>query len=157
MEHKDTNASAQLTQVCESLDELTLKQVDLVDEQLVLMSKLSSLLTGGFIDMAKSRYISGERTVSTTQIPGEDSIIEAVTTVDRDNMNKLTVSRNKEVNDPIKWFGVLVPTSLKQSQHAFQKVVDVAVEIVNIRREWLQSFDTLEEEYQKLSSLKNST
>jgi hypothetical protein len=157
MEHKDTNASSQLTQVCESLDELTLKQVDLVDEQLVLMSKLSSLLTGGFIDMAKSRYISGERTVSTTQIPGEDSIIEAVTTVDRDSMNKLTVSRNKEVNDPIKWFGVLVPTSLKQSQHAFQKVVDVAVEIVNIRREWLQTFDTLEEEYQKLSSLKNST
>ena len=154
MEH--TDESAQLTHVCETLDELTLKQVDLVDEQLVLMSKLSSLLTGGFIDMAKSRYINGEKTVSTTQIPGEDSIIEAVTTVDRDNMNKLTVSRNKEVNDPIKWFGVLVPTSLKQSQQAFQKVVEIAVEIVNIRREWLKSLDTLEEEFKTLSSLKIS-
>lgn len=147
----------ELAKVCVALDELTLKQVDLVDEQLVLMSKLGSLMTCGFIDMAKSRYISGEKTVSATQIPGEDSVIEAVTTVDRDSENKLTLSRNKEVNDPIRWFGLLVPGSLKQSQQAFQNVLNIAVEIVNIRREWVQSMSALEQQHKTLGSLKSST
>ncbi|KAI9554135.1 putative coiled-coil domain-containing protein 115-like [Daphnia sinensis] len=156
MELKEEN-SHELAQVCAALDELTLKQVDLVDEQLVLMSKLGSLMTCGFIDMAKSRYISGEKTVSATQIPGEDSVIEAVTTVDRDCNNKLIVSRNKDITDPIRWFGVLVPGSLKQSQQAFQNVLNIAVEIVNIRREWLQSMSELEEQHKTLCSLKSST
>lgn len=156
MELEDKGAH-ELAEVCEALDELTLKQVDLLDEQLVLVSKLSSLMTCGFIDMAKSRYISGERTVSATQIPGEDSTIEAVTTVDRDFMDKLTLSRNKDASDPIRWFGVLVPSSLKQSQQAFRNVLDVAVDIVNIRREWLQSVSSLEQHHKTLQSLKIST
>ncbi len=148
---KDENT--QLAKLCESLDELTMKQVDLVDEQLVLMSKVSSLLTSGFIDLAKSRYISGEKTVSTTQIPGEDSVVEAVTTVNRTSTNRLTVSRNEEGSDPIKWFGVLVPSSLRQSQQAFKQVLETAVDIINIRREWLESL----EEYRTTSDLKSSS
>lgn len=143
----------QAEELCNNLDELSLKQVDLVDEQLVLLSKMNNLLTNGFIDMAKSRYISGERTVSITQIPGEDSEIEAVTTVNRGYDNKMTVSRNPDSYDPIKWFGVLVPASLRQSQQAFQKALEMAVEIINTRREWQESI----EEFKNLSTLKSST
>ena len=142
-----------LEKLCDNLDELTMKQADLVDEQLKLMSNVSRLLTSGFIDLAKSRYINGEKTVSTTQIPGEDSDIEAVTTTSRDSTNTLTLLRNEEGNDPIKWFGVLVPSSLRQSQQTFRKAIEIAIEVINIRREWLESIA----EYQTLSDLKSSS
>lgn len=128
-------------QICASLDELTLKQVDYLDETLTLMSKLENHLISGFIDLAKSRYINGERTVSTTQIPGEESDVEPTITVIRDEENKLMISRNNEANNPLKWFGVLVPSSLRQSQSAFQKVLETAVEILNARNEWLNALD----------------
>lgn len=147
----EKDQSNQLEKVCENLDELTLKQVDLLDEQLVLMTKIGSLLTSGYIDLAKSRYISGDKTVSAAQIPGEDSVVEAVMTVDRDYKNRLAVSRNEEGTNPMKWFGVLVPGSLRQSQQAFQKVLETAVDVVNIRREWLKSI----EEYKVQSTLES--
>lgn len=145
--------NSKLGQLCDNLDELTLKQVDYLDETLTLMSKLENHLTNGFIDLAKSRYISGERTVSTMQIPGEESDIEPTTTIIRNEENKLMISRNKEANDPLKWFGVLVPTSLRQSQSAFKQVLETAVEILNARNEWLNAL----EEAKTLSAEKNSS
>jgi hypothetical protein len=145
--------NSKLDQLCDNLDELTLKQVDYLDETLTLMSKLENHLTNGFIDLAKSRYISGERTVSTMQIPGEESDIEPTTTIIRNEENKLMISRNKEANDPLKWFGVLVPTSLRQSQSAFKQVLETAVEILNARNEWLNAL----EEAKTLSAEKNSS
>ena len=104
----EENNSNKFDQLCDSLDELTLKQVDYLDETLSLMSKLENHLTCGFIDLAKSRYINGERTVSTMQIPGEESDVEPTTTVIRDEENKLVISRNKEANDPLKWLDFLL-------------------------------------------------
>ena len=43
---------------------------------------------------------------------------------------------NKEitlVKDPIKWFGVLVPNSLRQTQVAFVKALELSVECANIQ------------------------
>jgi len=165
--------SSKFDQLCDNLDELTLKQVDYLDETLSLMSKLENHLTSGFIDLAKSRYINGERTVSTMQIPGEESDVEPTTTVIRDKENKLVISRNKEANDPLKWFdlfifyflinililsiilrfGVLVPSSLRQSQKSFHQVLETAVEILNARKEWLTAL----EEAKTLSAEKNSS
>lgn len=150
MENEQNN---KLSELCNNLDELTLKQVDLLDEQLILMSKLGSVLTGAFIDLAKSRYIRGENSVSTMQIPGEESTVHAATLVTRDSDCKLVISKNQEVNDPIKWFGVLVPNSLKQSQKAFQKVLEIAIEIINVRYEWLKSL----EEYKVQNTIKSSS
>ena len=149
---ESSDQDSQIEKMKNTLDDLTLRKLDLLDEQLVLMTKMSSLLTNGFIDLAKTRYIKGESTVSTTQIPGEDSVFEAVVKVDRDVNNRLSLKKNEETSDPIKWFGVLVPTSLKQSQTAFSKALETAVDLVNIRREWLESL----EEFKSLS-LKTSS
>ena len=140
--------NSKLEELCDTLDDLTLTQVDYLDETLSLMSKLENYLTSGFIDLAKSRYISGERSISLLQIPGEESEVEPATTVVRDSDNKLVISRNKEASDPLKWFGVLVPSSLRQSQNAFQQVLETAVEILNARNEWLNAL----EETKKLST-----
>lgn len=139
--------------ICQELDDLTLKQVDLLDEQLTLMVKLESHLSSGFINLAKSRYIAGEKSVSSMQLPGEDSEVEAAATVVRDSSSQLLeLRRDPEAADPIKWFGVLVPSSLKQSQQSFQKVLEAAVDIVNARKQWLEAI----EEKNRLSSSKNA-
>ena len=147
METKDD----ELQKICENLDELTLRQVDLLNEQLVLMSKLESHMSNGCINLAKSRYIGGESSVSRTQLPGEESDVKASTTlVKNPTSNRLEITRDPSAGDPIKWFGVLVPGSLRQSQQSFINILDTAVEIINIRNEWLE---TLEEKH-KISSLK---
>ena len=45
-------------------------------------------------------------------------------------------NKNKEiplVKDPIKWFGVLVPNSLRQTQGAFVKALELSVDCANIQ------------------------
>ena len=41
----------------------------------------------------------------------------------------------KKVDDPLKWFGILVPNSLRSSQKCFQKAVEHSVECANIQNE----------------------
>ena len=43
--------------------------------------------------------------------------------------------KKQKVKDPLKWFGVLVPQTLKQSQKHFSKAVELSVEATNIRNE----------------------
>jgi hypothetical protein len=38
-------------------------------------------------------------------------------------------------HDPLKWFGILVPQTLKQSASSFGRAVEVAVESANIQNE----------------------
>ena len=40
-----------------------------------------------------------------------------------------------KAKDPIKWFGVLVPQTLKQSQKYFSKAVEMSIEATNIQNE----------------------
>ena len=37
--------------------------------------------------------------------------------------------------EPIKWFGILVPQSLRQSQSSYQKAIDVSIECANLQNE----------------------
>ena len=45
------------------------------------------------------------------------------------------VKNEKKKVDPLKWFGVLVPTSLKQSQKHFDKAIALSIEATNIQNE----------------------
>jgi len=53
---------------------------------------------------------------------------------EKNDTGNIALSPRKS-NDPIKWFGILTPTSLKQSQIEFLRCVDVVVEIANIQSE----------------------
>ena len=48
---------------------------------------------------------------------------------------KETPQKKSDSDDPLKWFGILVPSSLKQSQKCFQKAVERSVECANIQNE----------------------
>ena len=50
----------------------------------------------------------------------------------------VSVEEKKDVQalvDPIKWFGFLVPNSLKQSQKSFSKAIELSVECANVQNE----------------------
>merc|ERR1712062_225651 len=58
-----------------------------------------------------------------------------------DLTSALTLNEKKEEKkvsskqDPIKWFGVLVPNSLRQSQKCFKKAVECSVDCANLQNE----------------------
>ncbi|XP_064611272.1 coiled-coil domain-containing protein 115-like [Liolophura sinensis] len=58
-----------------------------------------------------------------------------------------TEPKSKPVNqDPLKWFGVLVPQTLRVSQKSFQDAIQLAVEMANLRHKLL----TIKNSYQEL-------
>jgi len=121
------------------LDELLLERIDSIDEQLVLMKKLESQMAQGYLQLAKSRYIGGERSFCSLQIPGEDAEHRAQLKVEHDAELSLQAVHDPDGNDAAKWFGLLVPTSLRQSQRAFRNAAELAVAVVNARRRWTET------------------
>ena len=134
------------TELCLALDDLTLRKIDLLDEQLMLMKNIEDVMASGFLNMAKSRYISGERSVTVLQVPGEESELQASTKVVSDSSGQMELIKVPNGVDPLKWFGILVPGSLRQSQQAFRKAIELVIDVVNTRKEFQR---TLSEYNQK--------
>jgi len=62
-------------------------------------------------------------------------------------------SSSNTSNDPIRWFGILVPQSLKISQRRFKTSIDLVVEIANLQLE----IDCLQKQFKSMIKLKQST
>ena len=61
-----------------------------------------------------------------------------------------SLKSGKSVNDPMKWFGVLVPQSLRQSQKSFQQVIALTSSLATLQHKLLM----LKERFQKLDNEK---
>lgn len=48
-----------------------------------------------------------------------------------------TASKTKKQHDPIRWFGVLVPPSLRQCQNQFKSSVETTIAIANLKQKLL--------------------
>lgn len=94
----------------------------------------------------------------------ENKIVEIETLGQRANTEEVNVhgqeaDKKKEKNgktslqDPLKWFGVLVPQSLRQSQINFKQSVNTVVQIANIQENLLQ----LKKQYVELLKQKNAS
>ncbi|KAK7863427.1 hypothetical protein R5R35_006506 [Gryllus longicercus] len=71
-----------LSEICKQLDQLALDILKLCEEQVKCRVKLEEAMKPGFVHIAKSRYIMGNRTVCSLQLPTEDSAeFDALTTV----------------------------------------------------------------------------
>lgn len=71
-----------------------------------------------------------------------------------EEMKKLKIDKNDKVTekssiqDPIKWFGVLVSPALRQSQTSFQKAVELSCEVSSLQAKYVK----LQEQYRKMKS-----
>lgn len=131
----------------EILDKLILEMFSLMEQQVQCKINIEKTTNDGQLYIAKSRYTQGSRTISTSQLPTENSsefsALTRITKEDDDTLiasDKLvleTTKPDKEAGfvDPMKWFGVLVPRALHQAKESFQKSLELVVESANIQKQ----------------------
>lgn len=133
--------------VSEEIDELLLHKLELMEEKVRANVQMETLLKDGHIELAKAKYIRGKENISVLQVPNnEDTVIslfDLETKINEDDdylAAPFDISLKKpndeaESKDPIKWFGVLVPQSLRNSQKRFQESIYLAARIANVQAE----------------------
>jgi hypothetical protein len=107
---------------------------DTNDDSAALSSAVSNLDIG--LGLRKRNVPSDEVTI-------KDADDATTRDVDKRSNNE---NRRSTVHDPLRWFGVLVPRPLKQSQQAFQNGVELACRIASLQSTLL----SLRENYVKL-------
>ncbi|XP_063410238.1 coiled-coil domain-containing protein 115-like [Mytilus trossulus] len=81
-----------------------------------------------------------------------------VETIGSENVEQLTQKNSnntKNYKDPIKWFGVLVPQSLRQSQAYFKQATDSVIKVSNLKSKVIhlkEQYKTLQKEKQLITT-----
>ncbi|XP_012276719.1 coiled-coil domain-containing protein 115 [Orussus abietinus] len=135
-----------LEDVCTRIDGLTIQNLELMEEKISTCIQMEQLLRDGHIELAKTRYIRGKESFGILQVPAEDrqmtSLFDLETTITKNGNNiiphfDITLKdqeNSKELfQDPIKWFGVLVPQNLKVAQKRFQTSLSLSVQMANVQ------------------------
>lgn len=153
-----------LKEIDNELDDLSIRILELMNEHIACKVNLERAVRSGCIDLAKTRYIQGQTQVSAMSIPTEDlqatkTIVSSTTeegkrTFELKNetfSNESTDDKpNKNKQDPLRWFGILVHSSLRQGQAWFLKAIDLSVQSANISADIVASV----EKFEKLQSTK---
>lgn len=141
--------SKNMDALSEKIDDLLLHKLELMEEKVRGTVQMETLLRDGHIELAKAKYIRGKENISILQVPNNEdtvtSLFDLETSVlndnDDNNVPSFDISLKKSSNvtdgprDPVKWFGVLVPQNLKNSQKRFQESVYLAAKIANVQVE----------------------
>ena len=151
-----------IDEICEELDNLTLRSLQLMDEKIAVNIEMEKIIREGYIELAKARYIRGKESIGPLQIPKDgqmNSLFELETSSIDKNGNdlpsfdislKIEKDNSEKLQDPIKWFGVLVPQNLRTAQKRFQESLYLIVRAANISSE----LDTIPGDLESLKSLK---
>ncbi|XP_011874115.1 PREDICTED: coiled-coil domain-containing protein 115 [Vollenhovia emeryi] len=140
----------------EEIDELVLRKLELMEEKIRGNVQMETLLKDGHIELAKAKYIRGKENISMLQVPNNEDTVTSLfdletKTTDEDNDSVLCfdISFKKSSDDadgpgdPLKWFGVLVPQNLRNSQKRFQESVYFAAKIANVQAELISVLSKL--------------
>lgn len=143
----------------EEIDELLLRKLELMEEKVRENVQMETLLRDGHIELAKAKYIRGKESISILQVPNNEDTVTSLfdlatnATNDNDNDNdpvacfdislKKSSSETDGPRDPVKWFGVLVPQNLKNSQKRFQESIYLAAKLANVQAELISVLDKL--------------
>jgi hypothetical protein len=102
--------------------------------------------------------------VSINQLPtDDDKEFNALKTVARSNDKNIPqfslqtneVDKEKNFIDPINWFGILVPQTLKTAREKYEKSIELSIESANVRQrihkncDLIQKLKTIKVEYEK--------
>lgn len=130
------------------LDKLTLELLDLVEQQVRCQLDIEDSVINGQLLIAKTRYTLGKNSVTTAQLPTENSVeFEALANVTRASsescaseiadsglvLQRQTVDKEAARPEPLKWFGILLPQSMHGAQRMFVRAVERSVECANIQ------------------------
>ncbi|VVC25960.1 Hypothetical protein CINCED_3A017074 [Cinara cedri] len=135
-----------LIQIDDELDEICLQIVQLMNDYCLSIGRLEHCLRDGCVHLAKSRYVMGNRSVSGLQLPTSGPYIARSKVVLDEKNNTSRLVQNKDGDDPIKRFGVLVPGSIRAAQDRFCKCLESTVEATTIKTE----MEKVQEDYSRL-------
>lgn len=115
--------------ICDKLDRLTLEYLDEFGHLLTCKQLIDDTMKNGYFTMSRARVIMGVNNLSRIQYPEQDPMAASV----RISMSPDSVDIEKHMdqehaNDALRWFGLLTPNTLKQSQKCFQQAIDLIVE-----------------------------
>lgn len=146
-----------LDKICNILDKLTLDALLLIEEEIQTKLNIENTMSSGESHLAKSRYIVGQNNVSAIQLPTEKSpectaTVKVYQNEDEKLFNRksyeiqlTTKSEDENVQDPLKWFGVLVPQNLTYAQNMFRQALQWSIKAVNIQTQLCQTIDKINE------------
>lgn len=147
----------------EKLDELVIRNFELMEEQMVANLQLEQSLRNGKLELAKTRMLRGKENIGMIQVPIYKDDISPLfnleTSPPEENSSAFpqfsislkSQSSDENNSDPLKWFGILVPQSLKSAQKYFQDATYNAVKIANLKAE----HSSLMNEIKTLDSVKD--
>eukprot|EP00210_Caulerpa_lentillifera_P002981 g2846.t1 len=113
------------------------------EQYLILMDRISEQMKKGYFELAQAKYSMGTTSLSSCNYNSEMVATQRLMYVtgidDEDSAWQLASSplvddqKTKDLasTDPLHWFGVLVPPSLRHSQKSFKSVIPLIVEIAN--------------------------
>lgn len=153
----DYSMSKNIDVLSEEIDELMLRKLELIEEKIHGNIQMETLLKDGHIELAKAKYIRGKENISMLQVPNNEDTVTSLfdletKTINEDNdmtepcfdISFKKLSDNADgPKDPIKWFGVLVPQNLKNSQKRFQESIYLAAKIANTQTELISVLSKL--------------
>lgn len=98
--------------------------------------------------------------MSITQLPTEDEEKEfkALRTVERNEdgiavqfkLESHEIDKDSDYIDPMHWFGILTPQTLKTAREKYQKAIELSVESANVRQHIVKNTELI----QKLKNVK---
>ncbi|RZC40845.1 hypothetical protein BDFB_013348 [Asbolus verrucosus] len=142
-----------LNKICNVLDKLTLDALTLIEEEVQMKLNIENAMCGGEMHLAKSRYILGQNSVSSLQLPTENSPhFEATVTVhsEKDELigektRYLEVVKREDQIDPVRWFGYLVPQDLYHAQTMFRQALQWVIRATNLQMQLIETCGTIEQ------------
>ncbi|XP_011210332.1 uncharacterized protein Cc115 [Bactrocera dorsalis] len=138
------------------LDLLYLEMLDLIEQYATSRVNIEKLMNSGQLMLAKTRYLKGSQTISSAQIPTENSntfnalcVLEEqkndtkISSVEYSLMRR-NVDKDKEFVEPMHWFTLLPPSSLRTASDHFKKCLELVLESANVQRELLAVMDHID-------------
>ncbi|XP_066585963.1 coiled-coil domain-containing protein 115 [Prorops nasuta] len=133
--------------ICQKLDEMVINSLELMEDKISINFVMEKLNSNGYIEFAKVRYLFGKDSVSILKIPVDKhnltslfNLESCVTEVDsKHSVTSFTAHMktsnpcNITIENPIKWFGILIPKNLKIAQTIFQDAVFLSIRLANVQ------------------------
>ncbi|XP_037070629.1 coiled-coil domain-containing protein 115-like [Pollicipes pollicipes] len=134
-----------------SVDDTILDIWELVNKILQHQTLLESWMKGGFLNIAKTRYVMGQHAVGVEQLPAGECQVSARLLVERcpsdadhvDAQAPLPAAfRLREQpadagdvsgGEPLRWFSALPPGALRDAQKQFRRALEISCDIATMK------------------------
>jgi hypothetical protein len=115
--------------LCEQIDKLTINYLEEFGHLLACKQLLDDTIKQGYFNLSRARIIMGVNNLSRLQYSEKDPMIASTKiSISSDPFEIEKQIDQEHSDDTLKWFGLLSPRVLKQSQKSFQQTIDLALE-----------------------------